>query len=179
MIPTWYGKGYNPYTGKKYDPNQPTKYISYLDANNLYGWAMSIPLPTGGFEWMKEEQIVYWKEIPCILDVDLEYRKDLPHLHNDYPLAPEKIKTGNVEKFIPNLGNKTKYVVYNEALKCYLEHELKITKIHRGIMFEESPWLKSYIDLNTKLRTEAKNDFEKDFFKLMYNSVFGKTMENV
>ena len=175
----------NTYMGEKYDPNMPSKFITYLDANNLYGWAMSKALPTHGFKWMNESELSNWKSITnqegdgCILEVDLEYPTELHDLHNCYPLAPESVKIGNVQKLIPNLNNKTKYVVHYENLQLYESLGLKITKIHRGIMFKESPWLKKYIDLNTELRSNATNDFEKDFFKLMNNSVFGKTMENI
>ncbi|XP_020912011.1 uncharacterized protein LOC110249773 [Exaiptasia diaphana] len=178
MISNRYGKANNPYM-KEYDPDLPTKYITYLDANNLYGWAMSKPLPTHGFRWMTDQEITGWKNHPRILEVDLEYPLHLHDLHNDYPLAPESVKVDKVEKLIPNLNNKTKYVVHHETLKLYESLGLKVTKIHRGITFEESDWLKPYIDLNTNLRAKATNDFEKDFFKLMNNSVFGKTMENI
>ena len=178
MISTRYGKANNHYM-KDYDPNQPTKYISYLDANNLYGWAMCKPLPTDCFEWMSKEELKDWKNQPCILEVSLTYPEKLHDLHNDYPLAPERITVNKVEKLIPNLNDKTKYVIHHETLKLYLSLGLKLTKIHRGITFKESAWLKPYIDLNTDLRAKATNDFEKDFFKLMNNSVFGKTMENI
>jgi hypothetical protein len=178
-ISTRYGKPNNSYMGEKYNPNLPSKYITYLDANNLYGWAMSKPLPTHGFEWMSEEEISNWKNIPCILEVDLEYPKELHVLHNDYPLAPESVKVNKIQKLIPNLNDKTNYVLHYENLKLYETLGLKITKIHRAVTFEESAWLEKYINLNTRLRTQAKNDFEKDFFKLMNNSVFGKTMENI
>ena len=178
MISTRYGKANNPYM-KDYDPDQPTKYISYLDANNLYGWAMCKPLPTKGFIWMKKEELKNWKSMPCILEVSLTYPENLHDLHNDYPLAPERLTVNKVEKLIPNLNDKTKYVIHHETLKLYLSLGLKLTKIHRGITFKESAWLKPYIDLNTNLRAKATNDFEKDFFKLMNNSVFGKTMENI
>jgi len=111
-----------------------------------------------------------------MLEVDLEYPKELHNAHNNYPLAPESVKVGTVPKLIPNLNKKTKYY---ENLKMYESMGLKITKIHRGIKFNERPWLKEYITLNTELRKKATNDFEKDFFKLMNNSVFGKTMENI
>ena len=178
MISTRYGKANNPYM-KDYDPDQPNKFISYLDANNLYGWAMCKPLPTKGFRWMNKEELKDWKSMPCILEVDLEYPEKLHDLHNDYPLAPERLTVNKVEKLIPNLNDKTKYVIHHETLKLYLSLGLKLTKIHRGIKFDESAWLKLYIDLNTNLRAKAQNDFEKDFFKLMNNSVFGKTMENI
>ena len=178
MISTRYGKANNPYM-KDYDPDQPTKFISYLDANNLYGWAMCKPLPTKGFRWMNREELKDWKSMPCILEVDLEYPEHLHDLHNDYPLAPERVTVNKVEKLIPNLNDKKNYVIHHETLKLYLSLGLKLTKIHRGITFEESAWLKPYIDLNTNLRANATNDFEKDFFKLMNNSVFGKTMENI
>ena len=173
-----YAKANNPYM-KEYDPNQPIIYIIDLDRNNLYGEGMSKPLPTHGFRWMDDQELTNWKNIPCILEVDLEYPHHLHDLHSDYPLAPERLIVNKVEKLIPNLYNKTKYVVHRETLKLYESLGLKVTKINRGIKFEESAWLKPYIDLNTNLRSKANNDFEKDFFKLMNNSVFGKTMENI
>ena len=179
MIPNRFGKANNKYMGEKYDPRSSSKYLAYLDANNLYGWAMMKPLPVGDFKWMDEKELKNWKNIPCILEVDLEYPKDLHDLLNDYPLAPESLKIDNVEKLIPNLFDKQKYIVHHENLKLYQELGLKVKKIHRGIRFREEPWMRSYIELNTRLRANGKNDFEKDFFKLMNNSVFGKTMENI
>ena len=201
-----YGKANNKYM-KEYNEKEPSKYIMYLDANNLYGWAMGQYLPTGGFKWMSEKQIdklnlaKYKKDSNkgLILEVDLEYPKELHDLHNDYPLAAEKLKvsddmlseyckkiaskfnisTGLVHKLIPTLGNKEKYVLHYRNLQLYIELGLKVSKIHRVLEFDQSPWLKQYIDFNTKKRMDAKNAFEKDFFKLMNNSVFGKTMENI
>ena len=116
---------------------------------------MSKQLPTSGFKWMTDDEPVDWKHLSCILEVDLEYLEDLHDLHNDYPLATECVKIGNVEKLIPNLNNKTHYVVHYENLKLYEILGLKIMKIHKVIKFEESAWLKEYINLNTKLRIEA------------------------
>ena len=178
-----YGKANNKYM-KENDEKAPSKYIMYLDANNLYGWAMSQYLPTGGFDWLTEQQIEgldlsKFKE-DCkrglILEVDLEYPKELHNLHNDYPLAPEKIKvtkdmlsdysrkiaekykisTGLVHKLIPTLGKKEKYVLHYRNLQLYLDLGLKLTKIHRVLIFNQSPWLKQYIDFNTQKRTNAK-----------------------
>ena len=177
MISKRHGKANNKYMGEEYDPSQPSKYITYLDANNLYGWAMSKPLPISNFKWMKN--LHNWRNRPCILEVDLEYPEELHDLHNEYPLAPESLNVGNVDKLIPNLMNKERYVLHRDNLLLYESLGIKIKKIHRGITFVESPWLKEYIDLNTGLRAKATNTFEKDFFKLMNNSVFGKTMENI
>ena len=174
-----YGKSNNKYMVDMFVASEPFKYIAYLDANNLYGWAMSKPLPTHGFKRMKVNELETWELHSCILEVDLEYPKSLLDLHSDYPLAPERVKVNKVDKLIPNLWNKKKYVIHNENLKQYLSLGLKLTHIHRGIKFEESQWLEKYITLNTNLRMEAKNEFEKDFFKLMNNSVFGKTKENI
>ena len=120
-----------------------------------------------------------WENHSCILEVDLEYPEKLHGVRKDYPFAPEKVKVNKVDKLIPNLWNKKKYVIHYENLKQYLSLGLKLTTIHRGIKLEESRWLEKYIALNTELRTSATNEFEKEFFKLMNNSVFGKTMENI
>ena len=198
-----YGKANNKYM-KNYNPEEVSKYIMYLDANNLYGWAMSQYLPTGGFKWLTEEEVDLSKyndesEKGLILEVDLEYPEELHDLHNDYPLAAEKIKVtedmlspycreiagkfkvkvGLVDKLIPTLGNKERYVLHYHNLQLYISLGLKLTKIHRALEFNQSPWLKPYIGFNTKKRAGAKNSFEKEFFKLMNNSVFGKTMENL
>ena len=201
-----YGKANNKYM-KNYDEKAPSKYIMYLDANNLYGWAMSQYLPTGNFKWLSQNQIEKTNLGKCtenskkglILEVDLEYPQELHDLHNDYPLGPEKVKvakdmlsdyckkiadkfnisSGLVHKLIPTLNDKEKYILHYRNLQLYLSLGLKLKKIHRVLEFNQSPWLKQYIDFNTQKRTQAKNSFEKDFFKLMNNSVFGKTMENI
>ena len=179
MISNRHGQANNKYMGEEFDETKPSKFITYLDANNLYGYAMSKKLPTGGFKWMTKKELENWRSYACILEVDLEYCKELHDLHNDYPLAPERLMINKVEKLIPNLNDKKKYVIHYESLKQYESLGLKITHIHRGIKFEESDWMKQYIDLNTRLRAEAKNEFEEDFFKLMNNSVYGKTIENL
>ena len=114
-----------------------------------------------------------------MLEVDVDYPKELQDSHNDLPFLCEKMKVNGVEKLVPNLFNKKKYVIHIKALKQALDHGLVLRKIHRVTQFKQSSWMKEYIDFNTKSRTAAKNDFEKDFYKLMNNSVFGKTMENI
>ena len=188
IISNRYGKANNKYM-KDYNKTEPLKYLMYLDANNLYGWAMCQKLPIHSFKWLtnKEMEKLYnhqivqvWEKLPCILEVDLEYPEELHDLHNDYPLAPESVECDKgVKKLIPNLRHKNNYVIHYKNLMQYLRLGLKLKKIHRGIKFIESDFMKSYIDKNTFLRSKAKNDFEKDFFKLMNNSVFGKTMENI
>ena len=188
MVSNRYGKANNKYM-KDFNKKEPSKYLTYLDANNLYGWAMSEKLPVHSFEWMTNKEIEnlfnnqivqVWKKNPCILEVDLIYPEELHDLHNDYPLCPERVECDNgVKKLIPNLRDKNNYVVHYKTLMQYLSLGMKLKKIHRGIKFIEADFLKPYIDKNTNLRTQAKNNFEKDFFKLMNNSVFGKTMENI
>ena len=185
----------NPYMGCKYDPLRPTNYLQYVDANNLYGWAMSQPLPTGEFKWvdienLKQEARELKKTIDMmvrnsnrgygyVLEVDVKYPRELHDLHNDLPFMCEKIRVNGVEKLVPYFHDKKKYVIHVKALKQALNHGLVLERIHRVIQFKQSAWMKEYIDFNTRLRTAAKNDFEKDFYKLMNNSVFGKTMENI
>ena len=190
---------------KNYDHTKPSKYILYLDMNNLYGWAMSGYLPYSGFKWLKNaynfdvRSVGETSSIGCILKVNLEYPKKVHLLHNDCPLAPEKlaipydmlsnyckrivdkygIKVCDVKKSIPNLGNKTNYVGNYRNLQLYLSLGMKLTKIHRVLKFKQSDWMKKYIDFNTEKRTNAANSLEKDFFKLMINSVYGKPMENL
>ena len=119
MISNRYGKANNKYMGKSFKDREPSKYITYLDANNLYGWAMSKLLPTHGFKWMKVSELENWENHSCILEVDLEYPKSLHDLHSDYPLAPEQIKVNKIKKLIPNLGDKEKYILHYENLKQY------------------------------------------------------------
>ena len=95
------------------------------------------------------------------------------------PFLPERKKLGKVEKFVTSLEDKSEYVINTKRLKQALNHGLILKKVQRVISFNQDEWLKPYIEINNKLRTEAKNDSEKDFFKQMINAVFGKTMENV
>ena len=209
MIMNRYAKANNPYLSK-HDKEKPNNYVMYWDANNLYGLSMVDYLPTESLGFLNESEItdmynkIHNEDIDerfChILEVDLEYPEELHDLHNDLPVAPERMCVGNdmlsnyqkdlaekldlstsskVEKLVPNLMNKSKYIVHERNLKYYLKLGLKLTKIHRVLKLKQSKWLKDYIELNTEFRKQAKNDFEKDFYKIMINAVFGKTMENV
>ena len=163
MFSNRYVKANNKYMGKGFKDIELFIHIINLDANNLYGWAMSKPLPTHGFKWMKVSELETWENYSCILEVDLEYPRSLHDLHNDYLLAPEQIEVNKVDKLILNLWNKKKYLVHYENLKHYLSLGLKLTHIHRGIKFEESQWLEKYITLNTELRTAPQTSLRKTF----------------
>ena len=114
-----------------------------------------------------------------ILKVDVVYPNELQDLHRDFQFLPESLLVNNTKKLICNLQNKKDYVVHINTLKQALEHGLKLINVHQVIELDEEEWLKEYINFNTELRKKATNDFEKDFFKLMNNAVFCKTMENV
>ena len=174
---------------KDYDESKESSYIQYLDANNLYGAAMSEKLPINGFKWVNDISGINKKFVKSydkknsdkgyILEVDFDYPSKLHRLHSDMPFLPERMKIDKTQKLVCNLHDKKKYVVHISILKQALDHGLKLKKVHRVIEFNQEAWLKKYIDMNTELRKKASNDFEKDFLKLMNNAVFGKTMENV
>ena len=150
---------------QSYDAKKPSKFIKYLDENNLYGWAMIQYLPYSGFKWLNQKEIsdFYLNSISenssiGYIKVELEYPSELHDLHNDYPLAPEKleitqnmlskycfnianeygIKLGGVNKLVPNLGNKSKYVVHYRNFQLYLSLGMKCTKVHRILKFKQS-----------------------------------------
>ena len=183
-----YAKANNEYM-KNYDRSKESSYIQYLDANNLYGAAISEKLPINGFKWVNDISRINEKFVKSydkknsdkgyILEVDVDYPSKLHKLHSDMPFLPERMKIDKTQKVVCNLRDKKKHVVHISILKQALNHGLKLKKVHRVIEFNQEAWLKKYIDMNTELRKKASNDFEKDFFKLMKNAVFGKTMENV
>ena len=208
MISRRYSKANNKYMGPRFDPSQPSKYIMYWDANNLYGWAMSQPMPEGDFNWVHEEEFgrIDWaQQLPdqpfgFFVECDLDYPQHLHPRHNDYPLAPEKFaidykllsetqvslrrnyampqSSGNV-KLVPNLLPKSQYALHYLNLKFYLQQGMTLTKVHRVIKFRQSAWLAPYIQKNQDLRAAAQNEFEKHFFKLRNNAVYRKKCENL
>ena len=173
---------------KDYDKTKESSYIQYLHANNLYGAAMSKKLPIKGFKWLDdieridEEFRKEYNEISdkgYVIEADVDYPQELHYLHTNMPFLPERMVINKTKKLVCNLHNKKNYVAHINVLKQALSHGLKLRKVHRVTEFEQEAWLKKYIDFNTDLRTKATNEFENDFFKLMNNAVFGKTMENV
>ena len=201
----------NPYMGEQYNENKETSYINYLDANNLYGLAMCQKLPYKDIKFINDLDNFTEKEIlnyddgdeGYILDVDLEYPKELHDKHIDYPLAPQIMnvnasmlsdcqkeiyksyhekkepKDEQTKKLKLNVMDKSNYVLHINILKFYLKQGLKLKKVNRVISFKQKQWLKPWIDFNTEKRKQATSDFEKDKYKLMNNAVYGKTMENV
>ena len=169
-----YSKASNKYM-KCYDSGKESKYIIYLDGNNLYDWAMSQYLPYSGFKWLNQKEISDFclnsiserSSIGYVLEVDLKYPSELHELHNDYPLAPEKleisqnmllnycfsianeygINIGGVNKLTPNLSNKSKYVVHYRNLQLYLSLGMKLTKVHRILKYKQSDWLRNTLVL--------------------------------
>lgn len=171
-----------------YNSNEESVYLGYFDANNLYGWAMSKPLPFGGFEWVNPndytiDDILNWEEDGkegYILEFDVEYPLDLHDHHYDFPLFPltETPPNGKHKKLMTTVSNKIKYIAHYLVVQQAIKLGLKVTKIHRVIKFSQSCWLKPYIEANTRRRAVAKTKFQKDFCKLMNNAIYGKTLEN-
>ena len=151
---------------------------------------MSKKLHVGNFKWIEKDDVSKFDEEfvknydensdkGYILEVDVEYPENIRMLHSDLPFLPERMEISKCTKLVCTMLNKVNYVVHIRALKQALNHGLKLIKVHRITQFDQEAWLKPYVDMNTELRKEAKNDFEKDFFKVMNNAVFGKTMGNV
>ena len=172
----------------------------YLDANNLYGHSMSKSLPYKNFKWSDDLTLDLKNLQTGIYEVDIEIPENLHNKFIDYPLCPEiksisenmlseyqkylydklNIKYNEKDKkLILDLLPKKNYKVYYKNLEFYLKLGLKVIKVHRILTFDEKPFLKEYIDLNTELRKKSKNNLEKDLLKLMNNAIFGKSMENV
>ena len=179
-----YAKADNKYM-KNYDKNIESSYLTYLDANNLFGWTVSQKVPVNGFKWVNdlsrfnEDFIKNYNEnsdVGYFLEVDVEYPKQLFSSNKELPFLPERKKLEKVEKLVCNIEDKEKYVIHIRGLKQVLNNGLILKEVHRVIRFNEEAWLKLYIDMNAKLRKEAKHEFEKNLFKLMNNSVFRKTM---
>jgi hypothetical protein len=207
MITHRYAESNNPLI-KDYNPEKEHSYIQYFDANNLYGWSMSQPLPVAEFKFMSRYEIDQLDimsvpddaETGFMLEVDLSYPPRLHDLHNDLPLAPEKLivsddllspyqlelkkelgpsHSAKVGKLVPNFFPKSRYVLHYRNLKYYLEKGMILEEIHRVMSFTQKPWIKPYVDFNTVQRQKASSASEKNFFKFMNNALFGKTMQNL
>jgi hypothetical protein len=205
MISHRHAKANNKYM-TDYVEDYVSSYILYLDANNLYGKAMSQKLPDGKLKWIDDFNEDFIRtfdsdgDTGLFVKCDLHYPTHLHDLHNDYPLAVEsraimknelsqyqlnqmethkETHCENLKKLVPSLYDKKNYVCHIKNLQYYLKKGLTITKIHSVLAFHQSNWLQPYIDFNTMKRQQSKNEFEKDLYKLMNNAVFGKTMENM
>jgi len=193
---------------ENFNPEEPSNYIMYWDANNLYGWAMSQFLPYKDLRYSNEtlEEILETDDRAdegYIVECDLSFPEELHDKFKEYPPCPENIipkiewfsktqlkigedlkhikdgKYHGSNKLVPHLFKHEKYVIHYRNLKFIHQLGVKIDMIHKVLKFKQLDWLEPYIKFNNDMRKKAKNDFEKDFFKLMNNSVFGKTMENV
>ncbi|XP_054279772.1 uncharacterized protein LOC128997944 [Macrosteles quadrilineatus] len=188
------------------EENDDDTFLIHNDANNLYGWAMSQPLPYAQFEWLSRAECddLNIADIPSdgeygyVLEVDLEYPKDhaIHDKHSGLPFCPKVRKApiyqlpyssdditnsgaGRSNKLTATLTDKEEYVIHHRYLQQAMENGLRLCHIHRALRFKQSPWLKPYVTLNTELRERASNKFEVEMFKLMVNSVYGMSLQNV
>jgi hypothetical protein len=202
-----YAKANNMYLSD-YDPNEPSSFLFYCDMINLYGWSMTQYLGYKNFNWLSRTEIKALdltnlqqdKKIGYMLEVTLEYPKQLHDSHSDFPLAPVKkrssfdqlspaskyicnkfkLKTSmNCMKLVSDFSPRVKYVLHYRTLELYIRLGLKVTEVHRVISFNQKPFMKKFIEFNTKQRMQANNPFDVAFFKFMNNSLFGKQIENV
>ncbi|VEN53641.1 unnamed protein product [Callosobruchus maculatus] len=170
-----------------YDPSKPSNYLLYVDANNLYGKSMCEPLPYGGFEWVENFEnfdvlaVADDSTEGYILQVDLEYPETLHDSHKDFPFCAEHYvpPKSKLPKLTATLRNKYDYILHYRNLKQAIANGLVLKKIHKILKFKQSPWLKPYIELNSRLRAAASTTFEKNLYKLFNNAIFGKTMQNI
>ena len=167
---------------------------------------MSEPLPVGEFKWVKREDVVKLDIMKVeddakygfFLEVDLEYPPHLHDLHNDLPLAPEKIvipnealspyqtnlltnayRSAKIPKLIPNFYKKESYVTHYRNLKYYLKMGMVLKKVHRVLSFRQEAWIRPYVSFNTEKRQQATSTSQKNFFKFLNNALFGRTMMNL
>lgn len=208
----------NPKMGKAFNPSKPTTWISYVDANNLYGWAMSQYLPIGEYKWEASQKYLqqnpdrqkeyltkilnlkanatrgYFLNIKAHFPFKThDYLQDLPPAVDNMAVKKDRLspyiselvedldggRFSTTEKLVPHLDKRKDYVIHYQKLQYYVKLGMVVDEITEILSFDQTNWLAPYIAKNTKLRQQAKNSFEKDFFKLMNNSVYGKTMENV
>ena len=191
-----------------YDSSHPCKFLMFLDVNNLYGKAMMGFLPVGGFRWMTREELTVEficgladeGEFGCFVDCTLLYPSALHDVHDDYPLAPVKRKvsyedlsprakkmcdrhrlkrTLNKEKLLTTFEMRRHYVLHYRNLKLYSSLGLIVSEVHGGLVFRQAPVMRKYVQFNLLRRSQARNDFDVDFYKLLSNSLFGKTIENL
>ena len=164
-----YAKANNKYM-KNYDKNNESSCIEYLDAGNLCGWEMSQKLPVKGFKWAENSlrfNEIFIKnynensDIGYFLEIDIDYLKELFNLHKYLPFLPGRKKVNKVEKLISGIEGKEKFVMHIKVVKQALNQGLVLKKVHRVIQFSQKDWLKPYIDMNTKLRKEAKMILKK------------------
>ena len=159
---------------KSYNSDIESSSLEYVEANNLYGWAMSQKLKVGNFEWIEKDDVSKFEEKfiknydmnsdeGYILEVDVEYPINIRMLHRDLPFLPERLKINKCSKLVCNVRDKENYVVHIRALKQALNHGLKLTKVHiqRIIQFDLKAWLKPYIDMNTELGNMQKTNLKK------------------
>ena len=188
--------------GDRYIKSDENKKILYIDANNLYGHSMSEPLPYDGIKFdnnVNLEDILNTPDdsnIGYFIEVDLTYPNNLKEKTKNFPFCSENKKINphdfndymkeikpdtyiQSSKFICDWSDKKNYLIQYRMLKFYIRHGMIIDKVHNIISFKQSKWLEKYISFNTQKRNKAKNDFEKDFYKLLNNAFYGKTMENV
>jgi len=179
----------------------------YLDANNLYGWAMIQPLPMGDYQWDDAAdftpeaiaEIDTFADRGYILEVDLRVPNHLHEYLRDYPPAFEHcvitddmlspftknmkaefdLKEDRSEKLIMSLRDKSKYVIHYRLLQHYMDLGVEVTKVHRVMSFHQEAWLADYIMFNSNMRTQVTSDVDRNFFKLLNNSIYGKLIENV
>lgn len=177
-----------------YQESEPLSCIQYLDVTALYAFTMCKPLPYAGYQWVHPDDLKEWTatdiltlqddgEIGYIFCVDLDYPREIHDEHSDLPFCPENkippLNGSRHPKLLATLENKKEYVIHFVALKQAISHGLKLTRIHRALKFKQKPFLKEFIDLNARLRQEAKgNEFAQTLLKLCSNACYGKFLEN-